>query len=81
MHIDGQHTLTLICHLLRACDNEKNNFKACTGRKAHYLSKDVGQQNILLKRTEVAIQPPKPIIVPSHVFFGLIWVNGVLPNN
>lgn len=28
----------------------------------------------------MAIQPPKPTIVPSHVFFGLILVRSVLPN-
>lgn len=45
-----------------------------------YLNKDLGQQNILDNTTEVAIQPPNPTIVPSHVFFGLTVVRGVLPN-
>jgi len=45
-----------------------------------YLNGDTGQLKTFDRTTEVAIHPQNPIIVPSHVFFGLILVSGVLPN-
>jgi len=45
-----------------------------------YLDKGIGQLKIFDRTAEVTIHPQKPIIVPSHVFFGLILVSGVLPN-
>jgi len=45
-----------------------------------YLDKGIGQLKIFDSTTEVIIHPQKPIIVPSHVFFGLTLVSGVLPN-
>lgn len=45
-----------------------------------YLDKDIGQLKPFDRTTEVNIHPQKPIIVPSHVFFGLILVRGVLPS-
>lgn len=45
-----------------------------------YLGNDIGQLKTFDRTTEVTIHPQKPIIVPSHVFFGLILVSGVLPN-
>lgn len=45
-----------------------------------YLTKDVAQLKIFDNTTAVTIHPQKPMIVPSHVFFGLIIVSGVLPN-
>jgi hypothetical protein len=45
-----------------------------------YLNDDNGQLKTFDRTTEVTIHPQNPIIVPSHVFFGLIFVRGVLPN-
>lgn len=45
-----------------------------------YLNNDVGQLKTFDNMTEVSMHPQKPIIVPSHVFLGLILVSGVLPN-
>jgi hypothetical protein len=48
--------------------------------RAIALNDDNGQLKTFDRTTEVTIHPQNPIIVPSHVFFGLILVRGVLPN-
>lgn len=49
-------------------------------RRITYLIIEDGQERTFDRMTDVAMQPPKPIIVPSQVFFGLTFVSGVLPN-